>query len=464
MANPHLTTAPLDLGCIAINDGPRTVAIASPQGHVDWLLASPADQGTLLREVVVEPHLSFTRGLKFVLHLPDLTEEMTAVRAEILDGGARARLIGEARSPDGAWTSRHEAVLAVNRDTRRYEWSVVGAVTCAASPPQPLHWLEFNNIYPTGAGRGMLLAPHKRFQYTLLVDRAGTAWKFPHQHALHYGQKIDSLRFAVGTVAGFFEEDLNPVVIVDEASLEPHWGICDMYYDLHCGLRVAQPVAPGTTHHWRGRMQYWDRRQAATLAGAVRLLGFTAGDYQHYHWPRLTLGRNDLRRAVTIDDAEEACGFQPKPPVLVWDKEAGPRGLGALRITNDQPAETVWSARPPVELPAASALQLTALVKTRAVRGKGMSLRIRPYTFHWRPQRHVQWQVPLVSAPVTGTTDWTRVQTPVLRIRPEELDHLAWIDVVLDGAGTGWLTDVGVELHGVEEDAPVSPRSPVIPA
>lgn len=457
MKSPGLSTAPLNYGCTAINDGARTVAVVSPQGHADWLLAAPHDEGPLLRRVHCEPHLSHTLGLKFVLHFPDLCEQMTGVRAEIRDDGARAALVGRSRSPDGTCQGLHEAVLGVDPASGRYEWTVTSSLACTADLPAGVTSIEYNNIYPAGAGRGMLCAPHKRFTFTALVDRDGTTWKFPHQHTMHYGTKTSPLRFKAGTTAGFFMEDLNPVVIVDKADLEPGWGICDMYYDLHCMALAPGRITAGTTNRWQYRIKYLDRNEADVLLRSPRYVPVTADDYRMHNRPRLTLGRNDLARAATIDDVEDACAFRPEPPVMQWDRNGGPGGGGALHITNDKPAETVWQAQPPVETPPGHRLQLTALVRTRDLRGKGMFIRLRPYSFHWRPERHVQWHKVLESEPVSGTSDWTRVQTPVLKIGERQKDHLLWIEVVLDGEGEGWLGDVGVSLQEVEDPVPVGP-------
>jgi hypothetical protein len=91
-----------------------------------------------------------------------------------------------------------------------------------------------------------------------------------------------------------------------------------------------------------------------------------------------------------------------------------------------------------------------------------MFLRLNPYRFQGRPQRHIQWLEPLESEPVTETSgDWVRVQTPVLRVDRQRLDQLAWIEVVLDGQGEGRLADIGVSLQGAEEPVPLGPVVPV---
>jgi hypothetical protein len=307
----------------------------------------------------------------------------------------------------------------------------------------------------------MLFAPEKRYNRTLLVDREGTVWSFPHQHLMHYGGKIRALNFATGTVGGFFGELLNPVVEVEEATMEPDWAICDMYYDLHCGARPAGPVRAGDVHRWRYRIRYLDAAQSRPLADRARHVDVDAKDYELHNYPRLELGRNSFQDRVHIDEADDASGFRPAPPVKVWDRDTGRKGTGALRITNAKAGETVWSAEPPTQIPARKKFALTALAKVQGVEGKGLFLRVRYHTFEWRPTPHVDWVKTLESVPLRGTTDWVRIEVPALEVPAEQLDYLLWIDLVLDGKGVGWLTDVDVDLSQVWDDVTVSPKKPV---
>ena len=47
----QFTTRDINLGCFAIDDGGKTVAIVSPQGLVDWVLISPGDKGERVERV-----------------------------------------------------------------------------------------------------------------------------------------------------------------------------------------------------------------------------------------------------------------------------------------------------------------------------------------------------------------------------------------------------------------------------
>ncbi len=79
---------------------------------------------------------------------------------------------------------------------------------------------------------------------------------------------------------------------------------------------------------------------------------------------------------------------------------------------------------------------------------------VRYHTFVWYPTPHVEWVKTLCSRAVTGTSDgWVRLVVPKLEVPEEHFDYLLWIDVVLEGKGRGWLTDIDVDLVHV--------RSPV---
>ncbi len=451
---PDFHTAEINLDCRTLNDHGKTVAYVSPQGYVDWLLTAPDDDGEILDAVRIEPHLCWVLGTKFNLHLPHLCEEQDEVAIEVTDGGTAAVFTGKSHSKDGRFTGRHSAEIRMDPETNRYCWRVRTTLTYSGTEPCELPWIEYTNVYPFGTGRCMLFAPVKRFDRTLLVDRDGTVWHFPHQHCMHYGRKISQLEFAEGSLGGFFGEDRNPVVIVEQSTLPPDWAICDMYYDLHCGSRPQGPIQPGAEHRWQYAIRCLDAEESRKFTAAARYVPVTADDYETFAMPRLALGQNDLGRPVVIDDVEDASGFRPDPPEKVWDREIGPPGKGALRLTNRTAKETVWSATPPSQIPSERKFNLSALVKTENVEGRGIYLRVRYHTFEWRPEPHVDWVQTLESEPVNGTADWVRIHVPELVVPEEHFDYLVWIDVVLEGSGTAWLTDVGVELQGIEADVP----------
>ena len=98
-------------------------------------------------------------------------------------------------------------------------------------------------------------------------------------------------------------------------------------------------------------------------------------------------------------------------------------------------------------IPPGTNLGITGMVKTEGVAGKGVYLRVRYFTFDWHPQPHVEWVRDLESAPVAGTTDgWAQVTVPSLRVEDTELDYLISLEVVLEGQGIAWITDVDIDL------------------
>ena len=164
--------------------------------------------------------------------------------------------------------------------------------------------------------------------------------------------------------------------------------------------------------------------------------------------PRLALGNNDLTQPVSYDSHDDGNIFSPAPPVKVWDKQAGPKGKGALIITNKTDTETVWESAPPNPIPVGTKLRVNALVKTQDVEGKGVFIRFRPHRYHWGQMPGYDYAIPLESKSVNGTKDWVRVTTPVL----ETTEHswFVWIGFVLDGKGSALISDVNVELEYIE--------------
>ncbi|MCL1857059.1 MAG: hypothetical protein FWF84_05420 [Kiritimatiellaeota bacterium] len=447
----------INRGCFVIDNVDQgTVAMVTPQGAIDWMVISSDDRGTFIEEISVETHLSKTHGLKIELIMPWHTEVITEIRHELLDGGERIRLFCRSVNGEGHFEAETSAVLSVNPKTRRYEWSLETVGKCTALEDVPLHenFLQFNNIYPGTAGRCMLFTPQKEYDATVMMDKDGVPWRFPHQHILHYRHKIAALTFSEGAMAGFFGEDYNPVVIVDSSTTPLSWGICDMYFDLHCNALLPGPAKPGETYRWAYRVLYLDRTEAEPIERAARALPMTAEDYRKHNFPRLALGQNDFKEALGIDTSDDASAFRTEPPKKTWDKATGLRGGGSLRLCNETAEETAWDGRPPTMVPPGTKLRLTGMVKTQGVSGKGIFLRMLPHRFFWTPKPHVDWAPPLESTAVSGTSDWVRVETPVFETPADIPDQLVWIAVVLDGIGTAWLTDVGVELANVEVEVP----------
>ena len=446
---PEFQVADIGKGCHTVNDRGRTVAIVTSQGYIDWLLQSPLARGGLVRSIPKETHLSYVLGLKLMLTTPTPETWLRELSHRIEEDGARLVLCGRAATHARDFTSETTAVLACNHATGRYEWELQTIIACTAEEPVKLPWIEYNNVYPGKCGRCMLFAPTKEYNCTLMVDRDGAVWRFPHQHLMHYSAKISRLHFAVGTMGGFFGEHTgNPVVVVTESNLPPDWAICDMYYDLHCGARPDGPIQPGRKLTFRYQVKYLGAAESKKLLAASKPIPVDKNDWTLHTCPRLELGLNSFSDVVHIDRPDDASGFRPAPPVKVWDRETGHRERGSLRITNTSRQETVWSGLPPTQIPAGTALRVTGMVRTKGVEGKGALIRVRYFTFVWHPTPHVEWVKTLDSPTVTGSTPgWVQVTVPELQVPPEHFDYLIYLDVVLDGRGVAWFTDVDVDLQ-----------------
>lgn len=446
MAYPRLQVRRLVGGCHVIDDDAGTVALVTPQGYIDWLRRSPEQPGTYVNEVRKETHLGNVRGLKLLVHLPHFCEEMTGLRVQAQEDQRQALVVGEAVDADGAFRSHTEARLALGANDE-YAWELVTTFTCLAAEPVNRTWVEYNNIYPHGTGRCLLFAPDKRYSFTAMEDAAGRVWEFPHQHTLHYTAKINTLDFAEGTRAGFCgEQDGAPVCEVRQATLPPDWAICDMYYDLHCGLRPQGAFQRGHQHEIRYRVRYLSPEEERRWVSRAEPIPVSAEDRAKLAHPRLELGLNHFAEPVAIDRLDDASCFRQLPPKLTWAREEGGHGRGALKLWHDTPQESVWSATPPTQIPASTEFRLGALVKTERIKGRGVYLRVRYHTYEWYPTPHVDWAETLCSPPLTGTRDWTRILVPTLDVPPEHDDYLIWIDVVFEGSGTAWVTDMDVDL------------------
>jgi len=294
MDHPNFEVIHVGGNCYTVNDRGQTVAIVTSQGYIDWLLRSPMDRGKLIREVRKETHMCYTRGLKLMLvcpHLRPIAPEGTAARLadfsyRVEDHGRRLVLVGEGESKRGDFVNRTEAELTTDERGIRYEWRLTTTITNASDAPQPIHHLEYNNVYPSLAGRCFLFAPQKQYNCTLMTDADGEVWAFPHQHQMHYGRKIAALEFAEGSTAGFFGESTgSPVVIVDRCTAPPDWAICDMYYDLHCMARAEGAWAPDETFEVEYRVKYLTDAESKEMRSRARSVPVTDADRESHQCP-----------------------------------------------------------------------------------------------------------------------------------------------------------------------------------
>jgi hypothetical protein len=434
----------LDLGCHAIDAEGRTVALVTPQGYVDWLQRSPEEPGSMLAEIDKETHLGNVRGLKFNLHLPHCCDRMTEVGLEVAESGDRAVVVGRSVSADGRLRGECRAELGIDAATGRYAWQMETRLACAGTEPVALPSLEYNNVLPARVGGRFLWARQKAFDRTLVADRDGVVWEFPHQHVMHYGPKIDPLRGAVGAWGGFFGEEFNPVVSVEASTGEPAWAICDAYYDLHCLSRQTQPLTPGTEWAWRYRIHWLDAAQAKPLKEKARRVTVTDEDRKLHRGARLALGLNDFRGPARIDEADEASAFIPDDRERFWETSGGPDGNGLLTLVSTQAGETVGTAMDS-QIPPGSRLKIRGMM--RVAGGGQMFLRLRPLVFHWQPQPHKEWLPVVTSQPIGDSGGkWVEFTVPEFVRSPQERDTELCFELVLNGPGTGSVACLNIEL------------------
>lgn len=448
-------------GGYAINDRGRTVALITQGDYVDWLLISPLQDGPLVDTIHKDTHLSYVLGYKFVLHCPYIRcagvesrdgTHLTRFDYRIEDEGQRVILIGEAAKPDGPFVSRTEAVLYVTPDGVRYEWELRTVVTSTSDLTQKIELLEYNNVYPALAYRGILHGSKKEFDCTLMQDGEGTVWEFPHQHSLHYGKKIDTLKFGTQSWAGFFGSPNScPVVIAESSGAPLFWGICDMYYDLHCNVAAPYTFEPRGELSLHYFVKYISPAEAREWSRNTRKIPISEEDKIVCDYPRFDFGFNPFNRGVHIDLPDEACCFRPNPPEKVWDRETGNRTKGSLRLASE--GETiVWSSEPPIHTINGTKLQIRGLARVQDVSGKGFFLRLQYYDFRWKPTPGFYPIKTLDSEALTGTSDgWVTITIPELEIPhgPVE-DGMLRLEVVLEGSGTGWVTEIQVELEALD--------------
>jgi len=442
--------------CYAINDRGRTVATVSGQGFVDWILRSPMQDGERIQTIKKETHMGYVLGLKFELAMPNGVTHMGKLGWNIEQEGKRLVLTADSASADGKLAAQTVATLRTDALVSQYEWELTTTLTSHAKEGLDLKTVEFNNVYPSRAGLCMLYAPQKQYDSTLMVDAAGVVWKFPHQHMMHYGRKTDALKLGQDALSGFFGEKTgSPVVMIQSAAGEPTFGICDMYYDLHCCAKLTAPLLPGASLQYRYIIKYLSNAESQKLLGRAKAVAVTAEDHSRCDYPRFELGLNQFDRGAMIDRADDCSGFRPRPPKKVWDRQVGHKTKGSLRITNEIAEETVWTAEPPNPIPSRTQLTIRAMIKTQGVEGKGAFIRVRYHTFEWRPKPHVVWAKVLETDAVSGTSEgWTKVAMPPLTVPEEEFDYLVAIDAVLDGKGVAWITDVDVDLQPLPAPPP----------
>ena len=435
-----------------INDQGRTVALISRQAYLDWVLRSPSDKGPLYKTIVKDTHFGYTLGLK--MHLAPLTIQTSKGYENIQLTGVtlvkeapdRLRIVAESGSAN--FSNVTTAVLTTDSTGDRYEWHCETVITNTSDVGQELTAMEYQNIMPGMAGKCFLYGDKKEYRWTLITGADGTVWQFQHQHNMHYGRKLEPIRYATGTMGGFFgQPGGSPVITIDYADLEPHWSICDMYYDLHVLARPkGKVVAAGESMRFVYRVQYLSDSDSEKIVATSKPIPVTEADYAAFSAPRVELGLNRFTDPVGIDREDYCSQFRLNLPVKAWDREVGCSAKGSLRITNDKPQNTVWVCEPPSAIPAGHTLRIRAKVRTQGVTGKGAFVFVGLFQWQWEPKAVCIDLNHIASSPISGTSDWTEVVLDPLVVPHDIFDAEAIIGVSLDGEGVAWITDLDLDL------------------
>jgi hypothetical protein len=454
---PQFEVVCVEGGRVAINDRGRTVAIVTRQGYIDWLLRTPAQEGPLIDVILKGTHLSYTMGVKLELICASVGDgsgtELANFSYRIEEEGTRVVLIGEGVNANGNIASRTEAQLGVTANSRRYAWKLkTEIVNCTGADLTLSRKIEYNNVYPSLAYRGILHGEVKEFDCTLLADEDGTVWRFAHQHSMHYGRKIAKLGFARTSWAGFFGPDEEGLVVeVDRSDVNLHWEICDMYYDLHC-CAIAPSISAGGKIVFSYHLGYRETELSCAARRESQPIPIDEDDRVTFGYPRLDLGMNRFDKPVMVDRADEALCFRPRSPEREWERPPSQNGKGALRLQSE--GETVvWGSNPPVHAVNGTTLSVSGLARVQGVEGRGFLFRVRCFVYCWEPEPGFYPLDTVESIPLTGTTDgWIAFTVPDLSFPagPVE-DQLIRFELVLDGKGVAWLMDLDVRVR--REDA-----------
>jgi hypothetical protein len=431
---PSFSWRSLDRGW-AVDHGGRTIAIVSPNGLVDWLAAVPAVAPPALERAGKGPHLGLVRGVKFELHVPHRTEARR-IEATVEADGATLRIVAEGASDDGCWVSTTIADLRLADGAYRWELTsrlrnASGAHLAAASGGEGL---EYNNVLPAGCFPGFLAPQGKRYSATLLTDRDGTCWRFPHQHLMHYTTSghIPALAFAPGSVGGFFGEDGAVVVEVTRADAPPTWAICDMYWDLHCQALTAGTVAPGGEVRFDYRIRHLDAAESRRRLAASHPLAVDGRDRARFRGVAIAPGRNRLEHLVPIDTTSQLPALRLGHGRLWHPALTGVDG-GAVELSGSGDRSSVWTLEPPQPLPSGHRLGVRARVQTTGeCRAR---LRLIRRSWEWAPTAGFVIHERRESVDLAAA-GWETIEVASVTAGADDRDHEMILELVATGAGS----------------------------
>ena len=323
--------------------------------------------------------------------------------------------------------------------------------------PQPDHGeLAFCTLWPAG-----VFSPTgkktKRFQ-SCLVQRGARVAEIVHHHL----ESPDKQRLKLGPCDRFAWalEDWNPVITIG-AGTRAEAGVCAYMWDTHFGLRACRGgksvvLPPGTVRMANYTLGVLGRAEAGRLRrrAVLRSPGAAADT------PVYTGARHDFRATFrsTGIDRNTAWPWQqavtrgnPRTVEFARDTRIGCGDRYSLRLRHRASATSAWQATtlgPAFGEPAfrrGGKLRLTAMVRTRGVRGK-VRIALRVHRAGRGSVFDVAGYEVYASAWLrSGDRDWSElcVETPRLSPAPDRV-HLL---LELDGTGRAWFD--GVELERV---------------
>jgi hypothetical protein len=324
--------------------------------------------------------------------------------------------------------------------------------------PQPDHGeLAFCTLWPAGVFSPTGKVP-KRFQ-SCLWQSGSRVERIAHHH-LESPDK-QRLRLGPGDRFAWALEDWNPVITMGEGT-RAEAGICAYMWDTHFGLRAGRagrggkPVVlrPGTVHTASYTLGALGRETARTMGQrAVLRSPGAAADTPVYtgahHDFRATFRSAGIDRNTAWPWQQAVTRGRAAAVEFARDTRVGCGDRYSLRLRHRASARSAWQATtlgPAFGEPAfrrGGKLRLTAMVRTRGVRGRvRIALRVhragRGSVFD--VAGYEVWSSAWFHG---GDRDWgeLRVETPRLAPAPDRV-HLL---LELDGTGRAWFDDVGFE-------------------
>ena len=321
--------------------------------------------------------------------------------------------------------------------------------------PQADHGeLAFCTLWPVGVFSPTGSDP-KRFQ-ACLVQRGARMETIAHHH-LESPDK-QRLKLGPGDRFAWVLEDWNPVVTLGPGT-RAEAGVCAYMWDTHFGLRLgkgreAVVLPPGTVRTaayslgavGRAAARRWLQRAVLRSAGAAADTPVYTGGQHDF---RATFRSTGLDRNVAWPWQQAIERGAPADVELARDARIGCGDRYSLRIRAHAPVRAVWQATtlgPAFGEPAFrrdGRLRLRAMVRTRGVHGR-VRIALRVHRTGCGSVFDVAGYEIFASGWLRlADQDWCElvVETPALVPAPDRV-HLR---LELDGAGTVWFDDVGLE-------------------